>query len=210
MVMNNKLFRFQPAINPGYTLVEAAVALGLSTILLGLVIAFMIAMNRMSFFLTDQSEAVATADKTVSLLSKQLRETSDGDNGSFAIDEAADHTLAFFSDIDADNSTEYIKYYLTGTDLMRTTIEPTGVPAEYDVDDAQTVIVAAHIVNETYSGNPIFTYYDTENNLLAAPIELGAVTLVGIRIDVNINPNNIPDTHAIETKVQLRNLNDNL
>lgn len=207
--MNSKPFLLPP-VKLGFSLVEAAVAMAVGSLLLLLMLSFMIATNRVSFFLADQSKAIITADKTVSVISKQLRETSDGDNGSFAIDAASDYTIAFFSDIDQDDATEYIQYQLNGTDLVRTLIKPTGTPAQYLESNATTAVAAQNIVNQTYSATALFTYYDTENNPLADPIELGAVTLVGIQVDVNVDPNNIPDTHTIETYVQLRNLNDNL
>ncbi len=184
--------------------------MGLVIIFVTLVATFVIESNRLAVFLTEQSEAVATADKISNQITKQLRETTDGDDGSYALAEATTGALAFYSDINADAMTEYVKYELVGNDLSRTIIEPSGAPAQYLASSAQSTIVANYIVNTTFTGNPLFSYYDTDNIQLAEPVDLAATTLVRIRLDVNVNPKNIPDTHTISTYVQLRNLNDNL
>lgn len=209
MVMNDKHYQFRQ-INNGFTIVEAVVAIGIGVILLGIIIDLMIQTNRLQIFLSDQSTAISTAEDMQSLLTKELRETTDGDDGSFALAEATALTLAFYSDIDSDSATEYIRYALVGTDLQKTTIEPIGTPAEYLAENAITTTPAFSIVNDSFTGNDLFIYFDTNNQQLTEPITLSDVTLIKLHLDVNVDPNQIPDTHASETIIQLRNLNDNL
>lgn len=209
MAMNNKPYQLAP-VRSGFTVVEVITALALSTILITILVDLMMQTTRLETFLSDQSTAITTADETLNLFSTELRETTDGDDGSYALAEASATSLAFYSDIDADTATEYIRYELVGTDIQKTVIEPTGTPAQYLASNAVTTTVAYYIVNVSFSGNALFLYYDTNNVQLSEPIMLSAVTLVKAHLDVNVNPNQIPDTHASETVVQLRNLNDNL
>lgn len=209
MAMNDKHYQLRQ-FNSGFTVVEAVVGISIGVVLLGVLVDLMIQTNRLQIFLSDQSTAVSTAGKTLAVLTQELRETTDGDDGSFALAEATALTLAFYSDIDADSAAEYIRYALVGTNLQKTVIEPTGVPAEYLPDTAITSTAAFSIVNESFSGNDLFIYFDTNNQPLAEPITLSDVTLIKLHLDVNVDPNQIPDTYASETIVQLRNLNDNL
>jgi len=209
MEMNAKPCLSAPA-KAGFTVIEAIVAIALGTVLIGIVVDMMLQTNRLQIFLSDQSTAIATADETLAMLSQELRETTDGDDGSFALAEATSTSLAFYSDIDADTATEYIRYELVGTDLQKTTIEPSGTPAQYLPEDAITTTVAFSIVNSSFTGNALFLYFDTDNNQLSEPISLSDTTLIKVHLDVNVDPNQIPDTHTSETVIQLRNLNDNL
>jgi Tfp pilus assembly protein PilW len=209
MAMNNKPCLLLQT-KPGFSLVEAIVALGLSGLILGLLVSLMIESNRVQIFLSDQSTAIGTADATLSLLSQELRETTDGDDGAYALAEAGNTSFAFYSDIDADSAAEYIRYALVGTELQKTSTEPTGSPAQYLAENAVTTTVAFSIVNDSFTGNPIFSYYDTSNVELTEPISVSDVTLIKVHLDVNVDPNQIPDTHTSETVIQLRNLNDNL
>ncbi len=210
MVMNNKLFQLTPPVRSGFTIVEVITAVALSSILMVMIIDLMLQTNRVQIFLSDQSTAISTADETLNLFSKELRETTDGADGAYAMAEATTTSLAFYSDIDEDSFTEYLRYELVGTDIQKTLIEPTGSPAQYLPQNGVTTTVAFSIVNVSFSGNPLFSYYDTNNVQLGEPISLSDTTMVKIHLDVNVNPNQIPDTHTSETIVQLRNLNDNL
>lgn len=209
MAMNNKQFHFQRS-NAGFSILEIVIVTAVTGALISLVVMFIIEANRITLFLSDQSEAILIADKTVSTLSKQLRETTDGDDGSFALVSVESDAIAFYSDVDKDEQTEYLGYTLEDTNLVRTMIEPSGTPAVYDTATAESTIVAQNIVNSTETGEALFTYFDTNNAELSDPVELSSVTLVRVRVDVNAHPEKIPDTHSIETTVQLRNLNDNL
>lgn len=194
----------------GFTLVEAVITVSIGTLLVIGIVTFMIETGRLQTFISEQSDAIETADEATTVMTKALRETTDGADGSYALVAAEANQLSFYSDIDADANAEEIIYALSDTTITQTIIEPTSAPAEYVSANGVTKTVASGIVNGTYTGNAIFTYYDLNNALLAEPITLSEVTLVKIHLDVNVDPNRVPDTHTIETYVQLRNLNDNL
>lgn len=206
--MKNKPMSYKPS--NGFTLVETVITISIGTILVVAMVGFMIEASRLQSFVAEQAEAIETADEAANRLTKALRETTDGADGSYALETAAQYQLVFYSDIDADASAEQISYQIVGTSVMETVIEPTAAPAEYLPANATSKTIATGIVNETYTSNALFSYFDSANQLLPEPIDLAEVTLVKIHLDVNVDPNRIPDTHTIETYVQLRNLNDNL
>lgn len=208
--MKNKPMFYKQIRPLGFTLVEAVITISIGTLLVIGIVAFMIETGRLQSFISEQSDAIETADEATAVMTKALRETTDGADGSYAVVTAEANTLTFFSDIDADANAEQVTYTLSDTTITQTIIEPTTAPAQYLSANGTTKTIATGIVNGTYTGNAIFSYYDLNNAVLADPVSLSAVTLVKIHLDVNIDPNRVPDTHTIETYVQLRNLNDNL
>lgn len=194
----------------GFSLPEIVVGMAVGTLVLLVIVTFMMETNRFQQFISEQSTAIATADAATTVMTKALRESTDGADGSYALGNATANTLTFYTDIDADASAEQVAYNLSGTTIQQTITQPTAAPAQYLGANSITNTVATNIVNGTYTGNAIFTYYDDQNNELPVPVDLSAVTLIRIHLDVNVDPNRIPDTHTIETYVQLRNLNDNL
>lgn len=200
----------------GLTLVELVVGMSITVIIIVIVSELLIEGVRVQDYLSQQADATASARKAFSVMAKQIREIADGDNGEFAISEATVSSFEFYSDIDADNATEQVSYFISGTDLKRSVIQPIGEPAEYLPENATESVIAQYIVNVTYTGRPLFVYYngdypsDVINNPLADPIDVTEIALVKIQLDVNVNPNRIPDTSLLETYVQIRNLKTNL
>lgn len=191
-------------------MIEAVVTIAIGTIVIAGIVGFMIEAGRLQTFISEQSEAIETANDATTLMTEALRETIDGADGSYALEVTDDNTMTFYSDVDADASAEQIIYALVGTDIIQSITEPTDAPAEYLPENLTNKTIATGIVNGTYTGTPIFSYYDLNNAELTEPIDLAAVTLVKLHLDVNVDPNRVPDTHTIETYIQLRNLNDNL
>lgn len=203
--MKNKLL-----YSSGFTLVEAMLTISIGTLLVVGIVGFMIEAGRLQTFISEQSEAVETANDATQHMTKALRETTDGADGSYALEVTESNTVTFYSDIDTDADAEQITYTLSGTEIIQSIIEPTDAPAEYLTENQTDKTIATSIVNGTYTNTAIFSYYDVDNVLLDEPIDLAEVTLIQVHLDVNVDPNRIPDTHTIETFIQLRNLNDNL
>lgn len=200
--------------NPsGFSLVEAIIALSISLVVISLAVLLMVDTNRITNFILDQSSAVATADASLNTLAKNLRETTDGADGSYAISQVSGNSITFYANVDSDPETELIQFSLVGTTLTEVTTQPTdpnSPPVQYLSANSVTRVIATGIVNGTVTGNPIFTYYDSASNPLSDPVDISAITLVRAHLDVDVNPIRIPDTHTVETFIELRNLNPNL
>jgi len=83
---------------------------------------------------------------------------------------------------------------------------PTGWPPTYSSTPSQAIILSNHIRNEILH-TPVFTYYDTHNQLLTNSATRAAqATRVHIQLIVNVNPNKAPRNFDLESDVQIRNL----
>jgi type II secretory pathway pseudopilin PulG len=200
----------------GLTMMETLVTVFLFIIVIGMAAIFVIYNYRLQTFNTEQTEAIAQARRAMRQLSQELREALRSETGAYPIvaSEADDFSMIFYSDIDRDEVTERVRYWLDGTTLRRETIQPTDPPVEYRERDAIESVVATSISNNP--STPIFTFYnsdypaDLDTNPLAQPVDVTQVTLIHIFLEVNVNPQRAPKAFTIETDVQLRNLKENL
>lgn len=197
--------RKQKVVDRGFTLIEVVIAIGIFTML-------MLAVSMLFVFLyRQQSTSVAMIQRTDSLnrvvdtMAKEFRESSRGAKGDFALVIANTNQITFFDDIDSDGLTEKISYYLNGTSLTKSVIEP-GADLLY----GGTAVITVVLTDVRNGGTPIFTYYDKNytgtQSPMSSPVEVVKVKLVGLSLTVNsVNSLNSYPLH-IETKIERRNL----
>jgi len=186
---------------PGFTLVEAIIALSITTLLIFVIMEFINVSLRMQTYFANESTSQIDTRRSINLMTQQLREISDGDDGAYALAIAEPYQIIFYSDIDKDVVAEKIQYAITDTSLQRTTINPTADPIKYLTANGVTTTLATGLTNIS-TNTPLFLYYDANNTELVSPIDLKNVTLIKIQLQL---PN-----HTTETYVQLRNLKTNL
>lgn len=197
----------------GVSLIEAMVSLAIFSMALALLYIFYIQGSRIDRFSSEQYQAVESARRGLKTMVKELREASAGDDGSYILSSAEDQEIIFFSDVDADLSTERIRYFLDNTFLKKGTIEPTVDPITYPEAQEQISVIADNVRNNTVA---IFTYYngdypgDDINNPLPTPTRLIETKLINIYLDINVNPDMAPENIEIQSDVQIRNLKNNL
>src|SRR3989338_1235003 len=124
----------------GITLLETLITVAIFTIVVISVTTFIVQSYRANLFATEQAEAIKQAQRGVDTMVKEIRESSAAENGAYAVAAAADQTVIFYSDTDADELIERIRYSLEGTDLVRGVTEPSGWPAPYDNTETKTVL----------------------------------------------------------------------
>lgn len=198
----------------GFTIVEVSIA-GLLMVVLG------IAILGLQKILTDTQifgfanyTNVDEANFAVSQMAREMRTMRSGQNGAYAFISGDNNDISFYSDIDFDGVSEYVRYYLDGTTLYKSIIEPVGFPATYPPENAVTKPLTQNIQN---GATPVFLYFnedwpqDTVNNPLPAPVNIAEVRMVRISLDINANPDNAArTTYTLNTNVTLRILKDNL
>jgi hypothetical protein len=144
---------------------------------------------------------------------RELREARYGDDGSYILSDAQDQEIIFYSDIDTDNSTEKVRYYLNGTSLMKGVTESSGDPPSYGGAIEVTTLLSPYVRN---GATPIFKYFngdypgDAVNNPLPTPSRLTDTKMVQVRLLVNVNVFLAPDSLEVISNVQIRNLKTNL
>ena len=165
-------------------------------------------------FIVEEGLASAAASHATTKIIRELRHVRQADNGDYPIESGSDFDLKVYLDIDDDDVTERVHYFLDlDTDQMKVGItEPTGTaPVSYPSADDSVAVLTNYVVNE--STDPVFYYYnenypgDTVNNPLATPVAVDQARLIRVHLFVNINPVHAPDNINIESFVDLRNLN---
>jgi len=197
--------------NRGFTLIEVLVAATITVILGGaiLTVLFITARTRISSF--KNLINVDITNQNIDQLSRDLRNLRPGDNAAYPLERARDQEIIFYSDIDYDGSAEKVRYTLTGSQLVRGTIEPTGYPAQYPAASEKIKTLTDYVTN---GSTPVFYYYngdwptDVINNPLSDPVRLSDSKL--IKIYLSIDSGDGGDDFNLETYIQLRMLKQNL
>lgn len=197
----------------GFTLVEALVALAIFGIILAILSNFLLQGMRFQTFASEQQQQVEFARSSAQTMVKELREAEPGDDGSYILNRAEDQEIIFFSNIDADQATERVRYFLDGTTFKKGIIEPSGEPIIYDQATETVTTLVEYIRNGT---TPIFLYYngdypgDMTHNPLPTPTRLTETKLLNVYLRINVNESQAPNQTEVITEVQIRNLKNNL
>ena len=194
--------------NFGFTLVEVLFAISIFALFSYMGSEYIISGLQMSRINNEQEEAIKNARNVLDSLIQEIREARQSERGNYLLDTVEPQRLIFYSDIDNDGLTDRITYVLEGTDFKKAVIEPTGSPLDYLSANTSTTTSANYVNNQTQA---IFTYYDTNNNLIVNPsANKTLIRLIKVRIVTNVTPTILPGDYTLEIDVQIRNLKDNL
>lgn len=195
------------------TLVEVIIAIAIMLIAMeGFTLLFLKSWDTNKFILEEGLASAAASQATNKVLT-QLRSVRQADNGDFPVESGSDFDLKVYIDIDDDNVTERVHYFLDlAADQLKVGItNPTGTaPVSYPASDDAVSVLTNYVVNE--SDDPTFYYYnenypgDTVNNPLVTPVSVENVRLIRVHLLVNIDPVHAPNNVNIESFADLRNL----
>lgn len=194
----------------GMTLPEMLVGVFVVTLLLGIISLLIIRSFYVNRYTIEQGLNTAEVQKTVRIFTRNVREAKQADNGAYMIESADDFELTFFANIDDDDVTERLHYYLEDNKLKLGIADPSGFPLAYPAGDEEVRIIGNGIVNT--GSQPIFYYYnkeypvDTDNNPLATPPDIQDIGMVRLDIYVNVNTEQVPNSTHMETFVRPRNI----
>lgn len=195
----------------GFSLTEILVVIGISSVIMVVLMRFTATGWSVSRETRLQQEATEDARLQLKRIAKGMREAKIADTGAYPLVVMQPQRMDFYSDVDADNTTELIRYQLVGTNLERGVTEPSGNPLVYNqATNEQKTVVARSIRNGAAA---IFTYYNgdyPEDQTPLSPIDLTEVKYVQFHLIVDSNPNVDPAPIDIISQVQLRNLKANL
>lgn len=153
-------------------------------------------------FGAEQADATENGRKAMESVSIDVREAAQSERGDYALASAQPQDFQWYGDINNDGKTEFIRYYLNGSDLIRTVTLP-DAGNQYTIA-GDTTTIAQFINNQAL---PIFTYYNANNAITA---NINEIRLIKVFLMVNVTPAIMPNDYEIETDIQLRNLKDNL
>ena len=168
----------------GFTLVEMMLAIFIFTMVsLGLVT---IMSNLFSFsgkqsgLLSDQDQARLLVGQVV----YQLRNAQTGSDGSYALSEAGDQEIIFFSTAGSQPGVQRIRYFLQNGALWQGLTTYSG--GVYNTSTEQTLLVQNDVANSP--SQPIFYYYDGDysgtstQSSLTQPINVTQVKFVKVNL----------------------------
>ncbi|HSE56484.1 MAG TPA: prepilin-type N-terminal cleavage/methylation domain-containing protein, partial [Candidatus Paceibacterota bacterium] len=122
----------------GFTIIELLVAVAVASVV-GLSIAAL-ARDTVSFNRYYQS-SFSVADRAQKLLrpmAEEIRSASQSVAGAYPIDTAGTNEFIFYADIDNDGLVDRVRYYLSGTSLLKDVVAPAGSPLTYTLANAVT------------------------------------------------------------------------
>jgi type II secretory pathway pseudopilin PulG len=98
-----------------FTLIETLVVIAIFAISLGAIFGSILMLYRSHGYSWEQSQAIEEARRGIEIMTKEIREAREGEDGSYPIVLAGDKEFIFFSDIDNDGKTERVRYFLGTT-----------------------------------------------------------------------------------------------
>ncbi len=137
----------------------------------------------------SQVESQEEVRRAMRIITRYLRQAEN-----FIGSEVTTYTLGFSAELDADNATtEWVHFYLSGTDLM-ITLEET----------ATTQRVLVRNVNNSSYNEPLFTYYDSGGDVITVVGDRPSDTR-RIRVKIIAESPNVTNPFTLETDIFLRN-----
>ena len=188
----------------GLTFIEMLVTLAIFSLIMVTLVESVLYFYRTNTSSIEQAYQVESARRGVQLLVRDIREATYGDDGSYPLAEMASTSITFYADTDRDAAVEKIRYSLSGTNLSRTVVEPTGNPAQYTGVGTSTTV--SNYVRNLDQNDAVFTYFNASTTEVTDPSDIGDAVSVSVTIVVNISPYRLPGEFTLSSSATLRNL----
>lgn len=200
-----------PSTIAGMTLVEMIIVTALFSMLMLALGTTAANLYKANAYNIAQSYEVSNARRGVQALSRDMREMTFADDGTFPLARMEDHIIGFYSDIDRDNSVEYVEYELsTSTVFVKRVYNAAGTPVTYDTSAPQETYILSEYVQNIVDGNPTFFYFDTYGNPATATTTVTDIRYISAELVVNIDPVRSPGQFQLRASAALRNIIDNI
>lgn len=193
----------------GFTLIESVMVVALYTLVMFAVLESIAAFYRYNAYSMAQSYQVSQARRGMEVLVRDIREMTFADDGTFPLAVMEDNRIGFYSDIDRDNSVEYVEYELASTTLEKRIYGAVGNPPVYGSTPEQTHVLSEYVQNLNQATSTFF-YFDSNGNPAAATTTVTDIVYVAAQIIVNIDPVRDPGEFMLRSSAALRNLKENL
>jgi hypothetical protein len=161
---------------------------------------------RANAYTLEQAYEVNSARRALELLTRDLREMTFGDDGTFPLATMATHSIAFYSDIDRDNSVEYVRYALSGTTLYKYVYNATGTPVTYPTTTPSETYVISEYVRNSAQATSTFRYYIEGGSAATATSTVTDVRYIMTTLVINVDPNRSPGEFTLRSSAAPRNL----
>jgi len=193
------------------SLVELMVTVSLFTILMLVITNSISAMYTYNAYTFAQAYQVQNARNGMQALIRDVREMTFADDGTFPLAVMEPYKIGFYSDIDRDDSVEYVEYELIAdTILTKQVYNATGTPISYNLSIPDESYTLSEYVQNFTQGSSTFKYYDTNGSELTSATDITDVRYVRAEIIVNIDPVRDPGEFMLRSSAALRNVKENI
>lgn len=103
---------FRHCSGRGFTIIEALTAVAVFSLLMAAAGGLVAIVYKIHDFAFEQTVAADEARRGADIMIREIRQARYGDNGAYPIEKAADKELIFYADIDGDDTTERVRYFL--------------------------------------------------------------------------------------------------
>lgn len=194
----------------GMTFTEMVVVIAIYTILVGMVFTAAQSLYQSNNYSAAQANEVDNARRGMNRFTRDVREMTYAEDGTFPVTRMEEHLIGFYSDIDKDDSVEYVEFELATTTLYKRTYNAVGTPPTYNLSTPDETEILSLYVQNINQGTSTFFYFDADNNMLSNSSLLTDVRYIKAQVIVNIDPIQAPGEFMLRSGVAPRNLKDNL
>lgn len=186
------------------TILEVYVWVGIFIVAMIAIMSSLLYFYRANSYALEQTTAVTSAQRGLEQIVKTIREGAYSSQGAFPIVSIAAHDFVFYADVDNDALIERVHYYVSGTNLMRGVLDPTGNPPDYT--GVETMSVVSDYVRNVSDGYATFRYYDELGAEITNYTNWNAVRFVKVTLAVNVNVPTLPNPLVLNSSAAIRNL----
>ena len=154
-----------------------------------------------------QAYQVQDARRGLERLVRDVREMTLADDGTFPLARMESHLIGFYSDIDRDDSVEYVEYEVDGLLFEKRIYNASGSPPVYATVPDETFTLSEYVQNES-QGVTTFRYFDADGVLATATSTVTDIRYIEAEIVVNIDPIRDPGEFTLRSSAALRNLTE--
>jgi len=204
-ILNNKNRHTPYAIRhtkSGFTLVEMIVVIALVSLLTVIVSTFL-SQSIKSYRLKSQS---ADLQEKAAHVMREFEQTARAASSVLTASETEFKFYRFF-DLTSTYPTQ-VRYFLDGNKFKIGLTEPEGTAPNitYPTGSEKITLIIEDVVNL----DVLFKYYNGNGELLIDPVDPVNAKMVELTISLDQNPNAPPESVSETTKINLRNMKDNL
>jgi len=190
----------------GISLVETVVIAALFTLLMLAITSSIISFYRVNDYSIAQAYQVSNARQGVEQLIRDMREMTYADDGTFPLVDMGSTSISFYSDLDRDDSVEYIEYTLSSTTLYKNIYSASGSPPIYNMVTPESTHTISEYVQNNLQSIPIFVYYDEAGLPAHATTTATDIRYIQVSLIINIDPIRDPGQYMLRSSASLRNL----
>lgn len=197
----------RPSSTTGMTLVEMLVVLAITSMLMVAIGTAIAALYRYNEYTIAESYQVANARTGVDRFVSDAREMTYADDGSYPLAVMKPNRIGFYSDVNRDNSVEYVEFtYTSSTTLVENIYHAGSSTPLYNLSTPDQTLTLSHYVQNQVEGTSTFLYYDKNGNQATTTTPITDIRYITIQSIINIDPQRDPGKFMLRESAALRNI----